>query len=1376
MKHPSRPGGAPEPLGVTPVPGGVNVAVFSAHATAIAFCLFDGETEVRRVRLRGRTGDVFHDIVPDVPVGARYGLRAHGPFEPQEGHRFNPAKLLVDPYARALDAPLRLNPAMFAYRADAAEDALSFDGTDSAPFVAKAIVTAPGAPAPPSAYIVPWPDTVVYELHVRGFTMRHAAIPAPLRGTFAGLAQPAAIEHLVRLGVTSVEIMPAAAWIEERHLAALGLTNYWGYNPIAPMAPDPRLAPGGFAEIREAVARLAEAGIETILDVVLNHSGEGDALGPTLSLRGLDNATYYRLRKDAPARYVDDAGCGNVLALDRPAPMRLAMDALRVWAAETGLHGFRFDLATTLGRREDGYDPAAPLISAIAQDPRLRALKLIAEPWDVGYGGYRVGAFPAQWGEWNDKFRDGVRRFWRGDGGMLGELATRLAGSSDLFGARGVASRSVNFVAAHDGFTLADLVSYETKRNAANGEGNRDGTDANHSWNNGAEGPTDDPAVRAARLADQRALLATLLLARGTPMLAMGSEFGQSQGGNNNAYAQDNETAWLDWAGADAGLNAWTARLTALRRAHKLLGGDRFLTGAPAGEGLPPDVVWLDAAGAPLTPEGWQAPDAPTLAMVLAGEEPDERVAVALHRGRDAVSLALPGPPPGCRWRIVADSATPEAEERDLPGAALTAAPRSVVVAVARARPGAAKAAADAGLLRRLARAAGIAPDWWDVAGRRTDVTDDTMRALLAAMRLPAGSAGEARDSLRFLSETGERRALSETALARDGERAALSLPLEAGMGPSPLWLTIEREDDGRERVRLDADAGTVGIAAGIDGRDARRWIVTLPELPQGRHRVMRDDAPDLACHLTVAPAGCHLPPAIAEGRRLFGVSAQLYALRRGGDGGIGDFTTLRLLCEAAARTGADAVGVNPLHMLFPGNRERASPYHPSDRRFLDPLYIDVPGIAVPARDVVAYPEVWAAKTAALEARFAGLSGGEAKALDAFVAAQGAPLRRFAAFQAITEACPGVPWQDWPAELRAPDGPGVAAFAAAHADRVRFHFYLQFLADAQLAAAAAAGRAAGLGLGLYRDLAVGAAADGAEAWADAEDLGAGAWVGAPPDPLAPQGQNWHLPPPIPHRRGRDGFAAFASLLAANMRHAGVLRIDHVMGLARLFWIPEGGSGADGAYVAYPLEALLAQAALESVRARCMVIGEDLGTVPPGLRDRLTEAAMLGYRVLLLERDGAAFRPSAAYPSRALACVSTHDLPPLAGWWEGADIAERSALGFVPAGEDPVATRATDRAELSRALAEDGALAAGAAEPSVTEAVVAAHRFVARTPSDLMLVQADDLAGARIGVNLPGTDTERPNWRRRLPVPVESLLESEPATAILAAVRAERNGG
>jgi glycogen operon protein len=1372
--------GSPEPLGVSVTPSGINVAVWSAHAEAIELCLFDetGDRELGRLALPARTGPVFHGHVAGVGAGARYGLRAHGPFDPGRGQRFNPGKLLVDPYALALDRPFTLHPTMFAYCADDPQGGDSFDATDSAPATPKGIVSRPLDAGPPPPF-VPWGETVVYELLLRGFTRTHPEIPEGLRGTFAGLAHPAAIAHFKRLGVTTLELMPCAAWIDERHLPPLGLSNAWGYNPVALLAPDPRLAPGGWDEVRLALAALAEAGIETLLDVVLNHTGEGDALGPTLSLRGLDNAAYYRLAPDEPAAYLNDAGTGSTLELNRGPGLRLAMDALRAWRRFGGVAGFRFDLAAVMGRTAAGFDVHAPLLAAIAQDPELRDLKLIAEPWDVGPGGYQLGRFPPAWGEWNDRFRDTARGFWRGDGVPLGELSRRLAGSEDVFGGRRP-SRSVNFTVSHDGFTLADLVAYRRKHNDANGEEGRDGTDHNLSWNHGVEGPSGDPAIVAGRLADQRALLATLLLARGTPMLAMGAELGRSQGGNNNSYAQDGPAGWVDWASADQGLIDFTARLAAIRRDHPALRADRFLTGAPQGGTPYLDVAWRTAEGEPLTEGDWDDPAGETLVMILA--EPIERgldrVIVAVHRGSRPAAVALTENRDGFVWTLLADSAAPD-RRGDLASDTLPLSPRSVVVLAETPAPSRPSRAADEKVLARLASAAGIAPEWSGVDGARHAVGRDTQRALLAAMGLPAGSTQQALQSLHALADDHDRRPLPFALTARANEPITIFLPRDDGAPPVRTWLTLEGEHGEGLRLPVASSTGRESERRARDGRLTHGVALPLPDLEVGIYTLRRDDRPGHTCRLIVAPHTCHAPDALRDGRKRWGVTAQLYGVRRMHDQGVGDFTTLGALGEAAAARGAVVLAINPVHSLFPGDRERASPYYPSDRRFLDPLYLDldaVPG-ATGHRDEAAilrglpsvdYPRVWALKAAVLEAAFADAPANPA--FEAFVAAGGERLAAFCRFQALAETRPGEAWRRWPQGLAAPPA------------RMRFHAWLQWLCERQLAGAAR--RASGLAIGLGRDLAVGAAPDGAEQWDQAPLVADRVSIGAPPDPFGPQGQVWGVRPFDPHRLRRDGYRFQGELLAANMRHAGALRVDHVMGLARQFWVPDGARGADGAYVAFPFDDLLAVLALESRRARCLVIGEDLGTVPEGFRERLWEAGALSYRVLPFERHGASFAPPGAWPRPATACVSTHDLPPLAGWWRGADIAERRDLGLMTPdeGEAARAARADDRRALLNALRAESflpqnqdAAAPDRDAPLTPELAAAIHAFVAATPAALAAAQVEDLAGEETAVNLPGTDRERPNWRRRVTATLEELFDTNLAQAIVSVMRVGRSG-
>ncbi|WP_394811206.1 glycogen debranching protein GlgX [Streptomyces xanthii] len=679
--------GTPAPLGARHRVGpdgvaGTNFALWAGGAESVELCLFDAEGRERRSPLAESTHEIWHGFVPGVLPGQRYGFRVHGRWDPWTGARWNPAKLLLDPYARAVDGEFTLPAAVYGHVRDWPEQHVADtvrDERDSAPYVPKGVVVHDDGPddlwADDRRPKTPWADTVIYELHVRGFTRRHPGIPEELRGTYAGLAHPAAIAHLVRLGVTAVELLPVHQFAHEDHLLRRGLRNHWGYNSIGYFAPHAGYAATGtggqqVGEFRRMVRALHDAGIEVILDVVYNHTAEAGELGPTLSLKGIDNRGYYRLQDDA-RRYADYTGCGNTLHVVQPHVLRLITDSLRYWVTEMGVDGFRFDLAAALARSMHDVDMLSPFLAVIAQDPVLRRVKLIAEPWDVGSGGYQVGAFPPLWTEWNDRYRDAVRDFWRGALPDVRDLGYRLSGSSDLYawgGRRPYAS--VNFVTAHDGFTLRDLVSYERKHNEANGEGNRDGTDDNRAWNCGVEGETDDPGVRALRRRQSRNLLATLLLSTGVPMLVAGDEFGRTQGGNNNAYCQDNETGWVDWSLLEEpewqALAALTARLIALRHAHPVLRRRAFFSGrARAADGLR-DLAWFTVRGEEMTERDWFAPAA-SLGMYLSGRDipgrdarghavRDESFLVLLHAGEGAVSWVLPGEPWGRRYEVLVDT------------------------------------------------------------------------------------------------------------------------------------------------------------------------------------------------------------------------------------------------------------------------------------------------------------------------------------------------------------------------------------------------------------------------------------------------------------------------------------------------------------------------------------------------------------------------------------------------------------------------------------------------------------------------------------------------------------------------------------------------
>lgn len=659
--------GRPWPMGASFDGEGVNFAVFSANATRMELCLFspDGRRELCRLPIRDRDGDIWHIHVGGITPGTLYGYRAHGPYAPEEGHRFNPAKLLIDPYARQLSGRLKWSDALMGYKVGSSRADMSLDPRDSAFAMPKSVVVDSsfhwGADRPPCHALT---DNVIYEAHVKGLTAQHPGVEKALRGSYLGLCSDPVLDHLVRLGVTAVELLPAHAFIDDRFLIAKGLRNYWGYQSIGFFAPEPRyMTRGGIWEFQTMVRRLHAAGIEVILDVVYNHSGEGDELGPTLSFRGLDNRSYYRLR-DGGRYYVNDTGTGNTLNLTHPMVLRMVMDSLRYWVEVMHVDGFRFDLAPVLGRELAGFDPQGGFFDAIRQDPVLARVKLIAEPWDIGPGGYQLGAFPHPFLEWNDRFRDGVRRFWRGDSGMAPDLAKRLLGSAERFDRQGrAATSSLNFVTAHDGFTLQDLVSYTMKHNLANGEDNRDGHSDNHSDNLGVEGPSDDPAIRARRDRRKRNLLATLMIAQGTPMLLAGDETGNSQQGNNNAYAQDNPIGWVDWMGADATLAGFVARLTALRRAHPVLRQRRFLHAARrAVDGLP-DVIWRRADGAEPRPEDWHDHAfrclCVELRMAAESDDPCLDAIFAVFNADAACRLTLPDTVPG--WRLILDTSRPEA-------------------------------------------------------------------------------------------------------------------------------------------------------------------------------------------------------------------------------------------------------------------------------------------------------------------------------------------------------------------------------------------------------------------------------------------------------------------------------------------------------------------------------------------------------------------------------------------------------------------------------------------------------------------------------------------------------------------------------------------
>ena len=698
--------GHPYPLGATWDGDGTNFAIFSEHAEKVELCLFDSvraKCESSKVLLPEQTDMVWHGYVPDVHPGQLYGYRVHGPYDPSGGHRFNPHKVVLDPYAKAIVRNVKWSDTLFGYRiGDSAED-LSFDDRDDSPFAPLAAVVDPyfkwGNDRPPR---IPWHQSVLYELHVKGFTNLHPEVSEKLRGTYAGLCTEPVIRHLKGLGITAVELLPIHSHVDDRHLLERKLSNYWGYNTLGFFAPEvtysSRRGAGAIREFKTMVRTLHAAGIEVILDVVYNHTAEGNQFGPTLSLRGIDNASYYRLNADQPRYYTDYTGCGNSLNMRHPRVLQLIMDSLRYWVLEMHVDGFRFDLASTLARELHEVDKLGAFFDIIHQDPVLSQVKLIAEPWDLGEGGYQVGNFPVGWTEWNGKYRDCVRRFWKGDHGTVSEFATRLCGSADLYSSSGRRpSASINFVTCHDGFTLRDLTSFNDKHNDANGEENRDGNNDNHSWNCGAEGPTDDVGINQLRQSQARNILATLFVSQGVPMLLAGDEFGHSQQGNNNAYCQDNPVTWLDWNlnAEQQELMAFTCRLIRLKRIHPVLHRRTFFQGRSIRGSETTEITWLDPSGVEMTDEQWNAGFVRAFAVRLSGDaitEADSRgrpivgdtILMLFNAHHEPVNFVLPSAEDQRTWQLAVNTsdADANAESPHPAHSAFVAAARSLVIFV----------------------------------------------------------------------------------------------------------------------------------------------------------------------------------------------------------------------------------------------------------------------------------------------------------------------------------------------------------------------------------------------------------------------------------------------------------------------------------------------------------------------------------------------------------------------------------------------------------------------------------------------------------------------------------------------------------------------
>ncbi|NDA46290.1 MAG: glycogen debranching enzyme GlgX [Alphaproteobacteria bacterium] len=1256
-------------LGVHVEDEGVNIAVVSAHAQHIYFCLYDeaGENELFRTALPHRLGDIHYGFVEGISIGAKYGLRAHGPWQDELGHRFDLSKLLIDPYARQIDRPFHFDPALTQF------------GQETAALVPKCIITPPPHRREPHS---PSKPNFIYELQVKSFTHLHPSVPAEHRGHVSALKEPVILDYLSDLGVDCVELMPLAAWIDERHLPPLGLSNAWGYNPISFMAPDPRLAPGGFEEIRQAVAALQARSIKVILDVVFNHTGESDLHGATVSLRGLDHALYYRHHQGV---LINDTGCGNTLALENGPVIRLVLDSLRIWAQMTGLDGFRFDLAAIMGRTSDGFSAQSAVLAAIEQDDILSKLIMIAEPWDIGPGGYQLGAFPARWHEWNDRYRDDMRSFWGRCGASLGSLATRLVGSPDVFDHYRSAQTSINFLSAHDGFTLKDLTLYAHKHNHANGEENRDGKSDEQTCPN----------------VDVRFLLSILFFSIGTPMLTAGDEFGRTQLGNNNAYCQDNELTWLDWSQADSNLIAYVRELAHLRKSYPHFSRRNFVTGTIAEGPLFPDCQWLSLNGQSVN---WDHPDEKGFICIMSHE--DVRLALVIHRASHSAEVNLPLRQ-SHHWVRVHSISTPQLGDH---------------FSVYEERRQQNKGLLDEEW-RELARSSGIAPTWRDLEGRDHHVPLESLRHILSSMQI---------DPTHPMPE----------------DETALSAPL---IGPAHQPLALNALSAYRQEMTLRGENGFI-----YESFCALGDIITQ-KLEPGYYQLFYNGSDRPARQVLIHPQSCFLPPALQQGHKLTAFASHLYCLRHSSSDhskgeGMGDFQTLRRLADHVHHTQQGLVGLNPLHHLFVNDRRRISPYQPSDRRFIDPIYINIADLLVEfdlphtreqlsecesafshleSLRLIDYSEVWRLKCRLLETAYSEFTS--YTDFESYLHRNHALLEKHCLFEV----------------------------QAAHEDpseeRLRYRAFLQWLCERQLSAAAQHHN-------LYRDLALGCAYDGGEVQAYSDLFLQNISIGAPPDSFSREGQIWHLPPQSPLRMRQSGFQHFRTLLEHNMRHSAALRIDHVLGLARQYWIPDGAPAMSGAYVQFPLQALLALLAIESHRHSCLVIGEDLGILPEGLRGALDQFDILSTRLALFEKQNGAYTPASHYPHKAMVSLGSHDSPTFTGWRAGSDLRIAADLGHISSAE------LSDLQEHRRHEIAQFDQAAQIAQNDATECLAQAHGFLAQTPAMICALQIDDLLAEADQLNVPGTDQQWPNWRRRLTHSIEEAFEGEPGRTIVARVK------
>ncbi len=1435
--------GFPYPLGATWDGSGVNFALYSRYAEAVYLCLFDYEdnqTEIACIPVRNRTNYIWHCYVEGIRPGQLYGYRVYGPYDPSKGLRFNPSKILLDPYALAIGRDIVWGDEHFGYKYP-----YRFDKKDTRDNASTAILGAVIDPAftwgGDKQLRIPWKDTVIYEVHIKGFTMLNSLIPEKIRGTYLGFATEPVINYLKDLGITSIEFLPIQHSLTEYHLYKQGKRNYWGYNPISFFAPNPNYAYGkrvtdSINEFKTMVKILHQAGFEVILDVVYNHTAEGDHTGPTLSFRGIDNLSYYRVYEERPDLYLDFTGCGNTLNHQNHEVLRLIMDSLRYWITEMHIDGFRFDLASALARELYEVDRLTSFFAIIQQDPVISQVKLIAEPWDLGKDGYQVGNFPPGWSEWNGKFRDTVRKVINEYDHSLAEFITRISGSSDLYKKDDRKTySSINFVTSHDGFTLRDLVSYNQKHNQENGFNNLDGFDLNYSNNYGVEGDTTENKIKIYRLKKQKLFLTTLLISQGVPMILAGDEINHTQRGNNNAFCQDNEISYLNWNLDEYAeeLLTFTKYLFFLRKKNEVFRRNDFFLGEEKKIMEVKDVYWISPKGKEMQIEDWQ--NSMSLGMLLPsefGERFDfysalegETFLVIFNLHKDNILFTLPEIIQ-TRWRIILDTNKfiflnfgEESQEYILKllykeksgqrfyeiieslmsngiiyasGESIMIPPDSILILKAERgwKEAHVKRSLRLKLLEILIKELGIQKKYYDLKGKEYQLNHRDLFKILRAFHLPVKDMASIETVYEnYVNDKWMQEIIPVQVIC---EKDFIGIDIYI---PEKIkTFSIEIIDNNKVLYNKEIlsyqplETHEISFSKTNKVKIIHTRLELNLKLPLGYYELLLKNENDIAArgNIIVYPDKCY------NNQKIFtGVWIQLYALRSVSNLGIGDFGDLKKLALILKKYKFNLIGLSPLHLLPLSHPDLHSPYYPSSRLIIHPVYIHIfqmeeflnsekvknkwkeliPEIEREKKNsIIDYEKVYQIKKLLLyeiykefitdpkyKSRYETFR--EYKNKNEY-------LEYHALYEAVMDVFKNV---SFPKEIFIKDSEIYQQFYTQYSGKIEFYSYLFYVAETQFLELQK--ELLKNGIYLYIDLAVGSAPNHSEEVYFKEQfphvISSRARAGSPPDDFTSEGQDWGITVFNPLYLKKYSFEPFIQLLRKNMWNQSLLRIDHIMWLYRLFWIVREGEEVSSTYVHYPSTELFGILALESRKNECIVIGEDLGVVPEEIRQILYEKHIYSWKVLYFEKHKDGYIDPNQYPIQSIATLNTHDLPTLGGFWSGKDLEERYRLGFIKSQEEflnAMQNRREEKKLLIQMLEKKDLLKEldyQLTEDSIYDPIIAylVHKSFAYCPSQIFLASLYDLIGDIQQPNMPGTTIEYPNWSIRYSVSIEELEEN-----------------